>query len=365
MNIKNQMKEHLRKVKPYVPGKPVEELRREKNIQGEILKLASNENPYPPLNEIREAIIEEFEQIGRYPNSGSHYLCNEIADYYGLNNNQIFVGNGSNEILDLLVRAFVDVDEEVVYPFPSFIAYPLICQQAGINDVKVPLKDYRIDLKAVSEAITSETKMIFICNPNNPTATYITSSEVDAFISSVSPDIIIVFDEAYFEYVTADDYPDTQKLLEDHDNIMILRTFSKAHSLSGVRIGYSISHPDLVTCLHMVRQPFNVNRIAQIAARTALKHIDKLEERIKENASEREFIRKEMTGCGFLVPPSQTNFLLAIPEIECSNLVEKMMDLGVIVRGMAPFGLGHESFRVTVGMPAENRRFIDTLKKVL
>ncbi|MBN2069835.1 MAG: histidinol-phosphate transaminase [Candidatus Krumholzibacteriota bacterium] len=365
MNIKNRMKQHLRKVKPYVPGKPVEELRREKNIKGEILKLASNENPYPALDEIKEAIIRELDQIGRYPNSGSHYLCHELAEYYRLDPGQIFVGNGSNEILDLLVRAFIGPGEDIVYPFPSFIAYPLICQQAGVNDIKVPLDDYRIDLEAVSKAITRDTKMVFICNPNNPTATYVTGEELDLFLASIPREIIIVLDEAYYEYVTADDYPDSQKLLESYDNIIILRTFSKVHSLSGLRIGYSISHPDLATCLHMVRQPFNVNRIAQIAARTALKHIDKLSGRIKENASEREFVRNELIGMGFTVPESQTNFLLAVPELECSGIVEKMMDLGVIIRGMAPFGLGDESFRVTVGKPEENRRFLDTLKKVL
>ena len=153
--------------------------------------------------------------------------------------------------------------------------------------------------------------------------------------------------------------------LESHENIIILRTFSKAYSLSGLRIGYSISHPDLVTCLHMVRQPFNVNRIAQTAARAALKNIDKLQGRISENASERDFVRNELKGLGFEVPPSQTNFLLAVPSFECSDRVENMMELGVIVRGMAPFGLGHESFRVTIGKPEENRTFLKTLKKVL
>ncbi|MBN2184571.1 MAG: histidinol-phosphate transaminase [Candidatus Krumholzibacteriota bacterium] len=365
MQIKSLMKPHLRKVKPYVPGKPVEELRREKNIEGEILKLASNENPYEPIDEIREAIIEEIAQIGRYPNSGSHYLCRELADHYGLAPENIFVGNGSNEILDLLVRAFIESGGEVIYPFPSFIAYPLICQQAGINDIKVGLVDYRIDLETILRTITPDTKMIFICNPNNPTGTYVTDKEVEKFLSSVPPEIIVIFDEAYFEYVSADDYPDTRKYLETHENIIILRTFSKAHSLSGLRIGYSLSHPDLVTCLHMVRQPFNVNRVAQTAARTALKHIDKLKGRIDENALEREFVRNELINIGFTVPPSQTNFLLAVPGMECSDIVDKMMELGVIVRGMAPFGLGHESFRVTIGKPEENRTFLKTLKKVL
>ncbi len=365
MNFKKLMRSHLREVKPYVPGKPVEELRREKNITGEIIKLASNENPYEPLDEIKQAITEELFQLNRYPNSGSHYLSQELADYYGLDADQIFVGNGSNEILDLLVRAFIGSDEEVIYPFPSFIAYPLICQQAGIYHKKVPLKDYRIDLEAVMDAVTRDTKMIFICNPNNPTGTYVSQKEVDSFLSSIPQDIIVVFDEAYYEYVTAPDYPDTKKILGNRNNIIILRTFSKAHSLSGLRIGYSISHSDLVTALHMVRQPFNVNRIAQAGARAALKHIDKLKDRVDENTSEREYIERELSVMGFTVPPSQTNFVLAIPDMKCRNIVNRMMDQGMIVRGMAPFGLGKESFRVSVGKPEENRRFIEILRTVI
>ena len=265
MDFKKLMQPHLKSVKPYVPGKPVEELRRERNIEGEIIKLASNENPYQPLEEIKRMIIEELDHINRYPNSGSHYLTLELSEKLGLDQGQIFVGNGSNEIIDLLVRAFVRHNEDVIYPFPSFIAYPLIIHQAGVGEVKVPLSDFTLDLVAMRNAITNNTKMVFICNPNNPTGTYVPEGDVILFLEGIRKDVIVVFDEAYFEYVTAEDYPDSRKLLERFRNIVILRTFSKAHSLSGVRVGYAMADPELVTVLHMVRQPFNGNRLAQAA----------------------------------------------------------------------------------------------------
>ena len=364
MNIRELMRPHLQKVNPYVPGKPVEELRREKNIGGEIIKLASNENPYEPMDEIRRAIIDEIPLLDRYPDSSCHYLTSELAEFYGLSREQVFVGNGSNEILELLVKAFVNPEEEVIYPFPSFIAYPLICQQSAVTDKKIPLKDFTVDLKAIKDAVTPATKMIFICNPNNPTGTYVGGEAVDDFINGLRRDIIVVFDEAYFEYVTAPDFPDTYRLLREYKNVILLRTFSKVFSLAGVRIGYSLSHAELASCLHLVRQPFNVNSIAQTAARAALRHFDKLKMRIEENTRERESIADELKAMGFTVPPSQTNFLLVVPRAEGNNLVSRMEDRGVIVRGMAPFGLGGDSFRVSIGTVAENRRFIQTLREV-
>lgn len=365
MDFKKLMQPHLKNVRPYVPGKPVEELRRERKIEGEIIKLASNENPNQPLEEIKRMVIEELDNINRYPNSGSHYLSLELSEKHGLDHGQIFVGNGSNEIIDLLVRAFVRQDEDVMYPYPSFIAYPLIIHQAGVGEVKVPLSDYTLDLGAMKNAVTSRTKMVFVCNPNNPTGTYVSEGDVLSFLKGIREDVIVVFDEAYFEYVTAEDYPDSRKLLDRFRNIVILRTFSKAHSLSGVRVGYAMADPEIVTILHMVRQPFNVNRLAQAAARAALKNSGALADRIAENNSERSRVAKQMRELGFTVPESQTNFLLALPEGPDSNIVDRLMDLGIIVRSGAPWGLGKESFRVSIGTPAENDRFLEGLLMVL
>ncbi len=364
MDFKKMMRPHLKKVRPYVPGKPIEELRRERNFTGEIAKLASNENPYPPVREVIESIEEELKQLNRYPNSGSYYLCSELAAFLDVEPGQVFVGNGSNEIIDLLVRAFINPRDEIVYPFPSFIVYPIVAQLMGVKAVEVPLDDYRLDLRAMKRAITPRTKIVFICNPNNPTATYVTKGEVDEFLDGLRSDIIVAFDEAYFEYVVAEDFPNTLELLKSHPNIIVFRTFSKIHSLSGLRVGYSVSHPDLVTCLHMVRQPFNVNRVAQAAARAALKHFGKTKERIGENREQIENIRNGLMDLGFVVPPSQTNFLLAVPPEGAGNLTEELMNRGIIVRDMSPFGLTG-AMRVSVGTPAENERFIGTLRELM
>jgi histidinol-phosphate aminotransferase len=365
MDLNELLKPHLQNVKPYVPGKPIEELRRERNFEGEVVKLASNENPYPPVDEVRQAIIDELQHLNRYPNSGSYYLCRELADYHSVSPDQVFVGNGSNEIIDLLVRAFVNPDEEIVYPFPSFIVYPIVTQLAGVKAVEVPLRNYRIDLQAMKAGVTNKTKIVFICNPNNPTGTYVTQNEVEYFLDGLSPDVLVIFDEAYFEYVVADDFPDMVAFLQSKPNIIILRTFSKIHSLSGLRVGYSISNEDIVTCLHKVRQPFNVNRLAQIASRAALAHREKTFARVEENRMQMDYVRTELQKLQFHVPPSQTNFLLVIPPDGCENVIERLMDRGIIVRGMKPFGLGDEPFRVTIGTPEENKKFIEALQEIM
>ena len=365
MSIMDLVRSHLKDVRPYVPGKPIEELRRERSFEGEIIKLASNENPFEPIEEVRRAIIDEIAQSNRYPNSGCFHLCNELAAYHGLHAGQVFVGNGSNEILDLIVRAFVNPDEEVVYPWPSFLVYPIVSQIAGARAIEVPLKDYRVDCAALRKAVTSRTKVVFICNPNNPTATYVSSAEVERFLDGLSESVLVVFDEAYYEYVAAADFPDSIALLKERPNVIVLRTFSKIHSLAALRIGYSLSHEDVVTCLHKVRQPFNVSSFAQSAALAALRNMDKLSVRAKENRDEMRFVREELQKLGFVVPPSQTNFLLAVPPHGCGAVIEQLMNHGIIVRPMKPFGLGEETFRVTIGTPQENRKFIETLKGLI
>jgi histidinol-phosphate aminotransferase len=365
MTILDLMQPHLRNVKPYVPGKPIEELRRERNFEGEIIKLASNENPYEPIEEVRQAIVDELVQINRYPNSGCFNLCAELGRFHRVSPGRIFIGNGSNEIIDLLVRAFVSPDEEIAYAWPSFIVYPIVSQLAGVKAVEVPLRDYRVDMPALRKAVTRKTKIVFVCNPNNPTATYVSAAEVARFLEDLPDSTLVVFDEAYFEYVTAGDFPDTLGIVPSRQNVIVLRTFSKIHSLSGIRVGYSVSHEDVVTCLHKVRQPFNVNSIAQAASLAALRHMDKVAARAKENRDELHFVREELEKLGFVVPPSQTNFLLAVPPRGSGAIVERLMDRGIIVRPMKPFGLGDETFRVTVGTPAENRKFIATLKELI
>jgi histidinol-phosphate aminotransferase len=366
MDFKSLLQPHLNRVNLYTPGKPSEQLRREKNIKGEIIKIASNENPYPPIDEVKQAIIEELENINRYPNSGSYYLCEELAEHIGVERDQIFVGNGSNEIIDLLVRAFADRTDEIIYPHPSFIAYDLIVSQTDVRGITVPLRNkYYVDLQAMKERITQNTKMVIVCNPNNPTGTYVPGTDVELFMHGLRADILVVFDEAYFEYVQAGDFPDSTELMHEYPNIIILRTFSKVHALAGLRVGYSISHPDIVECLHKVRQPFNVNRIAQAGARAALKHIDKIRGHAKENSEQMRFVRDELLALGFDVPESQTNFLLVVPPEEHTGIVERLEDRGIIVRPAKRWGFGEASFRVTVGTEEENGRFLKDIKEIM
>lgn len=366
MDLKSLLRQHLNRVNLYTPGKPSEQLEREKKIEGEIIKIASNENPYPPIDEVKQAIIKEIENVNRYPNSGSYYLCEEIAACIGVDSNRIFVGNGSNEIIYLLVRAFIDRKDEIIYPHPSFIVYDLIISQTDVKGIAVPLRNkYYVDLQAMKKQVTQNTKMIIVCNPNNPTGTYMPGNDVELFMQGLRSDILVIFDEAYYEYVQADDFPDSVELMRQYPNIIILRTFSKIHALAGLRVGYSISHPDVVECLHKVRQPFNVNRIAQAGARAALRHIDKIRGHAKENSDQMRSVRDELIGLGFDVPESQTNFLLVVPPERHAGIVERLEDRGIIVRPAKRWGFGEASFRVTVGTEEENRRFLEELKDIM
>lgn len=366
MDLKSLLQPHLNRVKLYTPGKPSEQLRREKNITGEIVKIASNENPYPPIEEVKRAMIEELDAVNRYPNSGSYYLCEAIASHIGVEHNNVFVGNGSNEIIDLLVRAFVARGDEIIYPHPSFIAYDLIISQTDVAGITVPLRNkYYVDLQAMKERVTQDTKMIIVCNPNNPTGTYVPSTDVELLMHGLRPDILVVFDEAYYEYVQAEDFPDSVALMRTYPNIIILRTFSKLFSLAGLRVGYSLSHPDIVECLHKVRQPFNVNRIAQAGARAALQHVEKLRGHVRENSDEMRALRDELIALGCDVPESQTNFLLVVPPDTHVEIVERLEDRGVIVRPAKGWGFGEGSFRVTVGTHEENAQFVKELKRIM
>ena len=350
---------------PYPPGKPIEELERELGITGSI-KLASNENPLGPSPLALEALLKCVGTLNRYPDGRGYYLKSKLSTLHTLPEEQIIVGNGSNEIIDLLVRGFIDRKDEIIYPHPSFIAYDLIISQTGVEGVTVPLRNkYYVDLFAMKEQLTQNTKMVIVCNPNNPTGTYIPANDVELFMNGLRSDVLVVFDEAYYEYVRADDFPDSLALMSEYPNIVVLRTFSKIHALAGVRIGYAIAHPEIVECLHRVRQPFNVNRLAQAGARAALKHIDKIKGHARENGEQLEAMREALLELGFEVPESQTNFLLVVPPDGFEDIVEQLEDRGIIVRPAKRWGLGEASFRVTIGTKPENRRFISEIKRIV
>lgn len=367
MDIERLAKPSLAGLRPYAPGKPVEVVQRERQTTQSFIKLASNENPYPPHQSVRDAIMRELSRQGnRYPESGCYYLVHALAGQLGVPPGDIFVGNGSNEILDLLMRAFVAPGENCIFPYPSFVVYPMICRLGEVEGVSVANRDeFYLDLKAIRTAVDEKTKIVFLCNPNNPTGTYYTAKEFDTFLSDLPERVLVVVDEAYFEYVTARDYPESLKVREKRNTIIILRTFSKMYSLASVRIGYAIADPVVVQCLHKVRQPFNVNRIAQAAALASLEHREEIFEVVRETIRERETVRERLLELECTVPPSQTNFLYVVPPERDYDFCDALLDRGVIVRNMRAWGGGANTFRVTLGTPDENARFLEAIAAIL
>jgi histidinol-phosphate aminotransferase len=365
MDLEKLAKPFLKDLVPYKPGKPIEQLQRERGITVAPAKMASNENPYPPGQKIREALAAAIEEVNRYPESGAPELTEKLAAALSVPSSDVFVGNGTNEIIDLLVRAYVEPDENTVYSELSFVIYKLVSKQCGVMGIEVPVRDFRHDLTAMAKAINDKTKIVFICNPNNPTGTYITAREIDAFLDDVPDNLLVVIDQAYLEYVTAPDYPDWKTLREKREGVVSLRTFSKVYSLAGLRIGYAVADRRVVETLNKMRQPFNVNRLAQAAAVAALACREETAEYVRETIKERERMRRAMLELGCECPASQTNFLFVVVKGFTGDICRGLEDLGVIVRPTGQFGGHADSFRVNTGTPEENDRFLEALRTVL
>ncbi len=355
--------DHILGIAPYEPGKPIEELERELGIT-DVIKLASNENPLPPSERVLKAIEQALPNLNRYPDGSGYYLRQALARRHGKSAEHIILGNGSNDLIELLVRAFLRAGEEAVIPHPSFVVYPMIVQAAGGIRVVVTLKDYRLDLEAMARAITPMTKMVFIANPNNPTATIVTADEVEHFMARVPDKVIVVFDEAYVEFAQGPDFPDTLAYLGHGRRVVVLRTFSKATSLAGLRVGYGVADPDCVSLLNRIRQPFNVNAIAQVAALAALEDESHVLECLRMIEAGRHYLYEEFAALGLKYVPSRANFILVDVGRSAGDIFHWLLKEGVIVRPMTSFGM-ESALRVTIGTPQENRRFIKALKKVL
>jgi histidinol-phosphate aminotransferase len=355
--------EHILGIDPYEPGKPVEELERELGIKGAI-KLASNENPFPPSERVRQAIANAFETLNRYPDGSGYYLRHALAKRHGVSPDAIVLGNGSNELIELIVHAFLKPGEEAVVPHPSFVVYPMIVQAAGGIRVVVTLKDYRLDLDAMARAVTETTKLVFIANPNNPTATIVTAEEVEAFMKRLPERVIVIFDEAYVEFAQGPDFPDSISLVRQGRKVFVLRTFSKAASLAGLRVGYAIADPDAVALCHRIRQPFNVNTLAQVAALAALEDDAHTSEILHVIEGGKKYLYQEFASLGLTSVPSRANFIFVDVGQNAASLYQRLLREGVIVRPMTSFGM-ETALRISVGTPEENRRLIKALKKCL
>jgi len=355
--------EHILGIAPYEPGKPIEELERELMISNPI-KLASNENPLPPSDRVQKAIIAALSSLDRYPDGSGFYLRQALAKKHGVMPDQVVLGNGSNELIELLVRSFLRPGDEAVVPHPSFVVYPMIVQAAGGVRVMVMLKDFRLDLDAMARAITPMTKIVFVANPNNPTATIVTRDEVEHFMSRLPERTIVMFDEAYLEFAMGSDFPDTLAYVKQGRKVVVLRTFSKAASLAGLRVGYGIADADAIALMNRIRQPFNVNSLAQVAALAAIDDEAHILECVRMIEAGRHFLYDEFKRIGLQYVPSRANFILVDVGRNAADIYQKLLHQGVIVRPMTPFGL-ETAFRITVGTPEENRKLVKALRMVL
>ena len=349
----------IRNLAPYVPGKPVEELERELGITGSI-KLASNENPLGPSPMAVAAIRERLGEVHRYPDGAGFRLREAIGRMYGHPMEGVILGNGSNELLELAVRTFMLPGEEAVMAEPSFVVYKMALQAAGRGRVLVPLKDGRHDLAAMAGRVTPDTKIVFIASPNNPTGTMNTALEMDAFMEAVPGDVIVVVDEAYYEYATDPEYPDSMKYLKAGRRMIILRTFSKAYGLAGLRIGCGLADPELTGLMNRVRQPFNTNSLAQAAALAALGDQGHVERSVRVNEEGKRYLYRELGRLKVDYLPTQANFIYMDMKRDSRGLYEGLLRAGVIVRPVGP-----TQIRVTIGLPGENERFIGALEALL
>jgi histidinol-phosphate aminotransferase len=353
--------EKIKGIVPYSPGKPLEELERELGISGAI-KLASNENPLGPSPRAIAALEKTVHNIHRYPDGGAFYLKRALASRWKVSPEEIIVGTGSNEVIELLVRTFMVPGTEAIVSENTFSVYRLITTAAGGEVVMVPTRSEYYDLEGMLSQINRRTRLIFVCNPNNPTGAMIRAETVREFMRRVPPDVLVIFDEAYAEYVQSKDYPETLPYLREGRNVAILRTFSKIYGLAGLRVGYGLMRAELADMVNRVRQPFNTNSQAQAAALAALDDVEHVERSRRVNEGGKGFLYREFDRLGIRYIPTEANFIyFKNPGGEDGRkLFDALLKKGVIIRH-----IGGPNLRVTIGIPEENRRFIEALDPVV
>lgn len=362
LNLQNLIPPWLASLVPYQPGKPIEEVEREYGIHGTI-KLASNENPLGPSPRAVAALRGALAGLHRYPDGGGFYLKQQLAQKLRVGTNQIALGNGSNELLELLARSFLRPGDDAVMSAQAFVVYASVVQAAGGIPRAVPLRDFTHDLEGMLAAIVKSTRLVFLGNPNNPTGTIYRRVEFERFLDRVPRDVLVVADDAYAEYVEDPEYPRTLDFLAEDRLLVTLRTFSKIYGLAGLRIGYGVGPAAVIGAIEKVRQPFNVNSLAQIGALAALDDDEHVERSRRTNREGMRYLEAELARLGRRWVPSQANFLLAHVG-DGAAVYEALLRQGVIVRPVAGYGFP-EHVRVTVGTPEENRRFILALERLL
>ena len=354
---------HIAALRPYVAGKPIEEVQREYGLS-DIIKLASNESPRGPSPQAIAAIEAAAPGLQLYPDGAAYDLIGALSRHWGVERDQLIVGNGSDEIIQLLGIAFLEPGDEVLTAEPSFVRYEAAAQLNQAEYVGVPLRDFTYDLEAMAERLSPRTRIIFIANPNNPTGTMVGGAELNRFLDQVPERALVALDEAYFEYVEEADYPRSLDYLGEGRNVIVLRTFSKIYALAGLRVGYGIARPEIIQALHQVREPFNVNALAQAAAVASLGDPGHVERARQSNRSGLRYYCEQFQRLGLDYVPSCANFVLLDVGRDCREVYEGLLRQGVIVRTGDIFGLPTH-LRVTVGTPSQNERFIGALQAVL
>jgi histidinol-phosphate aminotransferase len=347
----------------YQPGKPIEEVKKELGLK-EVTKLASNENPFGCSPKAKEAILAEMSQISLYPDGASQTLTAAIAKELALENNQIIFGAGSDEVILMLARAFLEPGDENIMATHTFPQYKHNAEVEGAISIEVPLKEGTHDLDAMLAKVTAKTKIVWICNPNNPTGTMLTHDEIQSFMTRISPQVLVVLDEAYAEYNVSGQYPDGLKLLQEHANIVLLRTFSKIYGLASLRIGYGIGRAEVIRSINQVREPFNTTRFAQAAALAAFEDVQFIEDCRAANAKGITYLTTEFTRLGFSYYPAHGNFIMVDVQRPAALVFDRLLRKGIIIRSGHLLGFP-TSIRVTVGSQEQNELFIQMLEQVI
>lgn len=354
-------------LQPYQPGKPIDELAREFGLnEADIIKLASNENPLGPSPKVVAAIQQALPEITRYPDGAGFELKQALCQKFGLQKAQITLGNGSSDILDFICRVFVNPGENIVTSQHAFAIYGIVAKMVGAQCIAVPANNFAHDLNAMAAAINDKTRVVFVTNPNNPTGTWINRTELTQFLDKVPAHVLVLLDEAYFEYVQAADYPDGLKLLASYPNLVVARTFSKAYGLASLRVGYAVSNAEIADLLNRVRPPFNVNSLALVAATAALADEDYVQRSVQLNSQGMQQLEAAFEQLNIEYIPSAGNFIaFKVPSaVAAADVYQRLLAKGVIVRPIAGYEMP-DHLRVSIGTQVENQAFVDALTAVL
>ncbi|MDD3839491.1 MAG: histidinol-phosphate transaminase [Clostridia bacterium] len=353
----------INELSPYIPGKPIEEVKNELGLE-RVIKLASNENAIGCSPKAKQAISDTLDELALYPDGNCAQLREKISQKYNIEHDQILCGAGSDELIGIIAQTFIDKGDQVLMPYPSFPRYVSATKIMEGDPVELPLKNYTLDLESFARSITKKTKLIWLCNPNNPTGTMYSEQQQLDLLNNIPKDVLVVLDEAYAEYVTDQNYPNSIDLLEKFDNIIILKTFSKAYGLASLRAGYALSSPDIIDYLNRVRGPFNVNRLAHNAATAALDDTDFLQTVININEQGKKYLYQEFERLGLEYIPSQTNFIMVNVKMHSKIFFQECLKNGIIVRSGDIYGMD-DWIRLTIGTAEQNEYFIECAQRIL